>query len=287
MTTATEITVAFPDTARVGEGPFWSVDTGRLTWVDILDGTITTGDPGTGDRHTITLPTMVGAAVPKRSGGFIAAVTEGFADIADDGGWSTRLPVLTPGVRMNDAKCDPAGRFWAGSCAMDFAAGKGALHVVRPDWTTEVVLTDLTQPNGMDWSPDGRTYYLIDTAEGELNAYDLDPEHGTLANRRLLTRFDPDRGYADGMTVDADGCLWIAIWGGSRVVRLSPDGELLTEIPVPVEQPSSCAFGGAALDVLYVTSAREGLDDAPPPAGSVLAVHGLGVRGRPATRFGG
>jgi sugar lactone lactonase YvrE len=279
---AIDITVAFPGTARVGEGPFWDQETGRLSWVDILSGAIHTG------ASTVTLPTMVGAAVPKTSGGYVAATTEGFAEVGTDGTWTTRVTLLPPGQRMNDAKCDAAGRLWAGSTDLAFAPGDGVLHVLTADWRTEQVLTGLTLPNGLDWSPDTRTFYLIDSVAGELNAFDVQPDRPWLANRRLVARFPEAGGLPDGMAVDATGALWIAMWGGHRVIRMSPAGEVLTEVQVPVAQPSSCAFGGPDLDVLYVTTAREGLEVEPTDvAGSVLAVTGLGVRGLPARPFQG
>jgi sugar lactone lactonase YvrE len=208
-----------------------------LCWVDILSGAIHTATPGTGAVQNIRLSTLVGAAVPKSSGGFVAATTEGFADVASDGHATTRIAVLGEGLRMNDAKCDPAGRMWAGSCAMDFAPGRGALHVLTPEWSTWCVLDGLTQPNGLGWSPDGGTFYLIDTAAGELNAFDLSRDGLSPVNRRVLASFPVERGYPDGMTVDASGCLWIALWGGGRLVRLSPQGVLLAEVPLPVMQP--------------------------------------------------
>ncbi|WP_413754376.1 SMP-30/gluconolactonase/LRE family protein [Streptomyces sp. R-74717] len=283
-----DISVAVPGTARVGEGPFWDPATNELTWVDILDGAIHTADPTRPDPRTTVLPTLVGAAVPKRSGGFVAATTEGFTDIRRDGSWTTRRTVLPPGRRMNDAKCAPAGRLWAGSCEPDFATGCGALHVLDTDWTVHHVLSDVTQPNGLGWSPDGLAFYLIDTVAREVNTFDLLPDRLALGNRRALARFPSGGGEPDGMAIDAKGCLWIALWGGCRLVRLDPEGHLLSEVPLPVAQPSSCAFGGPDLDVLYVTTAREGLGLHPVgPAGSVLAVRGLGVQGLPTTRFGG
>ncbi|MYS80544.1 SMP-30/gluconolactonase/LRE family protein [Embleya scabrispora] len=285
---AIDITVAVPGTARVGEGPFWDAATSELTWVDILDGAIHTADPTRPHPRTTILPTLVGAAVPKRSGGFVAATAEGFMDIRRDGIRTTRRTVLPPGRRMNDAKCDPAGRLWAGSCDLDLAPARGALHVLDTDWTVHHVLDDLTQPNGLGWSPDGHTFYLIDTAAREVGAFDLPPDRLALGNRRTLARFSSGGGAPDGMAIDAEGCLWIAMWGGGRLVRVAPDGRLLGEVPLPVAQPSSCAFGGPDLDVLYVTTAREGLGPHPVgPAGSVLAVRGLGVRGLPVARFGG
>lgn len=284
-----DIALAFPGSARVGEGPFWDERSGLLHWVDILSGRIHTGDPRTGEqREPITLPTLVGAAVPKTSGGFVAATSDGFADVRDDGTWTTRLAFLPDGQRMNDAKCDPSGRFWAGSNDMGFASGQGALHVLSADWSSEQVLGGLTLPNGLAWSPDGRSFYLVDTIAGEVYAFDVVPGTPAPANRRLLARFPQETGMPDGMTIDAQGCLWIAMWAGDRLLRLSPEGRVLMEVGMPVHQPSSCAFGGPDLDVLYVTSAREGLDlPERDPAGSVFAVRGLGVRGLPAARFRG
>lgn len=283
-----QIEVAIKGSARVGEGPFWDGGSGLLHWVDILSGEIRCADPLSPVERIITLPTLVGAAVPKQSGGYVAATTEGFAAVDDERSWETRVANLIPGHRMNDAKCDRDGRFWAGSTDMEFADGKGALHVLSPDWQSQQVMDGFILPNGLDWSPDGSTFYLIDSMAGEVYAFDVEPGSIELANRRILARFVEADGLPDGMTVDAEGCLWIAMWGGSQVIRLSPTGERLFTLPMPVRQPSSCAFGGPNLDVLYVTSAREGLDlsddDA---AGSVYAVYGLGVRGRPATTFGG
>ncbi|MFB7498001.1 SMP-30/gluconolactonase/LRE family protein [Streptomyces sp. NPDC056161] len=283
--------VAIPARARVGEGPVWDAGARRLHWVDIPAGHIHTSDPVTGRTTSRSLPTQVGAAVPRRGGGFAAATAEGFASVDTDGTATVRLALLPEGERMNDAKCDPGGRLWAGSTALDFARGRGALHVLLPNWTSRVVLDGLALPNGLGWSPDGRTFYLADSVAGEVCAFDTDPGDpvpGVLGRRRTVFRLPGSAGMPDGLTVDAAGCLWIAVWGGDRVVRVSPDGELLAEVPLPVHQPSSCAFGGPGLDVLYVTSAREGLalpqDD---PAGSVFAVGGTGAVGLPSTPFAG
>ncbi|MGW3510067.1 SMP-30/gluconolactonase/LRE family protein [Streptomyces sp. NPDC000994] len=280
--------VAIPGRARVGEGPVWDVAGSRLHWVDIAAGHIHTSDPVTGRTTSLTLPTHVGAAVPRRSGGFVAATSKGFTAVETDGTTTIRLAVLPPGRRMNDAKCDRYGRFWAGSTEMDFKPGEGALHVLLPDWTSHVVLDGLTLPNGLDWSPDGRTFYLADSVAGEIYAFDTEPGTTGIRRRRTLCRMPAGTGMPDGLTVDAAGCLWVAVWGGGRVVRISPDGDLLGEIPMPVHQPSSCAFGGAGLDVLYVTSAREGLELAEDdPAGSVFVVDQVGAVGRAPTSFAG
>lgn len=283
-----EVSVAVPGDARVGEGPYWDAEAGRLHWVDILRGRIHSSGLDAADHQVIEVPTLVGAAVPKVSGGYVAATAEGFAEVGHDGTWTTRVDLLPSTQRMNDAKCDHAGRFWAGSTDMDFAPGHGALHVLTPSWRWEQVLDGLTLPNGLEWSLDGHTFYLVDTIAGELSAFDAPSSGLTPTNRRLLARFPSRDGIPDGMTIDADGCLWIAMWGGGRIVRLSPDGEILATVPVPVAQPSSCAFAGPDVDVLVVTTAREGLDLAEDDvAGSVLVVRGLGVRGLPSRPFAG
>ncbi|MFE7353129.1 SMP-30/gluconolactonase/LRE family protein [Streptomyces sp. NPDC057543] len=281
--------IAIPGRARVGEGPVWDAGLRRLHWVDIPAGHIHSSDPATGRTTTLRLPTQVGAAVPRRAGGFVTATAQGFASVDTDGSMTTRCALLPDGERMNDAKCDRHGRFWAGSTAMDFRPGGGALRVLLPDWTSRVVLEGLALPNGLDWSPDGRVFYLADSIAGEIYAFDTTDGDPWISRRRTLFRLPAHTGMPDGLTVDAAGCLWVAVWGGARVVRISPDGDLLGEIPLPVRQPSSCAFGGPRLDTLYVTSARDGLelpdDD---PAGSVFVVDEVGgVVGLPSATFAG
>ncbi|MER7498735.1 SMP-30/gluconolactonase/LRE family protein [Nonomuraea pusilla] len=280
--------IAVPGRARVGEGPVWDAVTGRLHWVDIPAGHLHTSDPATGRTVTVGLPTLLGAAAPRRGGGFVAATAEGFAAVGPGGRMDVRRPVLPAGERMNDAKCDAHGRLWAGSTAMDFEPGRGALHVLMPDWTSRVVLDGLALPNGLGWSPDGRTFYLADSVAGEIWAFDTRPGSTELSRRRTLRRIPAASGMPDGLAVDAAGCLWVAIWGGGRLARISPEGDLLGEVAMPVPQPSSCAFGGPRLDVLYVTSAREGLDLADDdPSGSVFALDPLGAVGLPSTPFAG
>ncbi|MFE4330731.1 SMP-30/gluconolactonase/LRE family protein [Streptomyces sp. NPDC056831] len=281
--------VAIPGRARVGEGPVWDAGLRRLHWVDIPAGHIHTSDPATGRTTSLRLPTQVGAAVPRRGGGFVAATAEGFASVDADGSMTTRRALLPDGERMNDAKCDRHGRFWAGSTAMDFRPGSGALHLLLPDWTSRVVLEGLALPNGLGWSPDGRIFYLADSIAGEIHAFDTVDEDPWLSRRRTLFRLPVHTGMPDGLTVDAAGCLWVAVWGGARLARISPDGDLLGEIPMPVRQPSSCTFGGPRLDALYVTSARDGLElSGDDPAGSVFVVDEVdGAVGLPSATFAG
>lgn len=283
-----ELRTAVRARSRVGEGPVWDAAAGQLHWVDILAGQVHTSDLGDGTTATTTVPTWVGAAVPMNGGGFVAATRDGFAQIVD-GHLETVDGFLPDGIRMNDAKCDPAGRFLAGSCAEDFARGAGALHRLEADWSHSVVLEGLTQPNGLGWSPDGGTFYLIDTQDLAVYAYAHDLASGALADRRVLARFDVESdGYPDGLAVDAEGCLWVAMWAGSSVLRLSPEGERVHRIDVPVPQVTSCAFSGTGLRDLCITSAAESLsldDDA--LDGSVFVIADVGVTGVPVATFAG
>lgn len=284
----TVVDVAVPARARVGEGPHWDGAAQLLHWVDILAGQIHSTALDTQNTRTLQLPWLVGAAVPRRIGGFVAATSDGFAEVDLDGTYRARHNLLGPGARMNDAACDSRGRLWAGSTDMEFAPGGGALHVLHPDWTTQVVLDDLTLPNGLGWSPDGAVFYLVDTVERHVLAFDADPDTAVLSRRRVLARFPESAGQPDGLCVDARGNLWIALWGGSQVVRVTPDGKTRERLALPVTQPSSCVFGGPGAATLFVTSAREGLDPGDGSLdGSVLRVSGLDTFGLPGNLFDG
>ena len=279
--------------AEVGEGPVWDPETGLLHWVDILAGALHSTDVATGETITRTVPTFVGAAVPRSAGGFVAGTREGFAVITDEGRLDTRVPLLSPGHRFNDGKCDALGRFWAGSTHLEFTPGHGALHVLECDWSSRRVVDGLTLPNGLGWGPDQRTFYLVDSLQYSLLAFDFDLATGSLDSLRRIHEFDPDAGIPDGLTVDDRGRIWVARWGGGRIDCLTSTGSLLGSLAVPVRQPSSCAFVGRDLSVLAVTSARQGLEaEASTLDGSVLAigetiVDGVRARGTPTYMFGG
>ncbi len=162
---------------------------------------------------------------------------------------------------MNDAVCDPLGRFWAGTLADDHHAGGGALYRLDPDGRTDLVLDGLTIPNGLGWSPDGETMYLVDSGPRLILTFGYDQRAGTLSGMRVLVGVEEGAGAPDGLTVDADGDLWVAIYGGGQVRRYSPTGRLLETLTVPAVQSTSCAFGGADLSTLYVTSATENWSD--------------------------
>lgn len=273
--------------AEVGEGPVWDSQRDRLWWVDLLAGLIHLTDTRTGATTTVSCGQPVGAVALRRSGGLVVADLAGFSYLDDKGHIVERMSFLPDGHRMNDAKVDPMGRYWAGSNEMDFAPGKGSLHVLDTDGSHRQVLDGLTLPNGLGWSPDASTFYLIDSEQRWLRAWSYEQASGELGAVRELVRFPFEDEVPDGMCVDSEGALWVAIWGGSRVERYSPEGKLLKTLSLPAAQPSSCAFGGPEFSTLFVTSAYRGLADRRPVDGALFAANSLGVTGAAAAVYDG
>lgn len=285
--------------AVVGEGPVVDQRTGELLWVDIPAGVLSRSPlarPGSAPRSASVVARAgmsLGAVAVRDRGGYVAAVGAGLgvigADGAVDGGLALTVvhPVLPePDRRMNDAKCDPAGRFWAGSTTLGFPPGGGALHCWDPDGGVRTALRGLDLPNGLGWSPDGSRFYLADSVRRVVLTAPFDPATGRLGPVRELLRYGSRDGMPDGLCVDEDGCLWIAVWGAGEVRRHDPRGRRLAVLRMPVSQPSSCAFGPDG--TLYVTSASDGLrPGAEPLAGSVFALPSTAFRGAAVGTFGG
>jgi len=276
--------------AELGESPVWDGRSGRLAWVDITAKHLHLTDPDSGATETIDVPLHVGAVAPRAAGGFVAALQDGFWVVGD--GPARRIaaiPEARPGLRFNDGKCDPAGRFWAGTMAYDEAPGAGALYRFDLDGQVRLVLDGVTISNGLAWSLDGRTMHYIDTPTQRLDAFAYDAVTGAIGDRRAEIQIPPEAGAPDGMTIDADGGLWIALWGGAAVHRYL-DGRLERVIELPVSQPTSCCFGGEGLDELYITSATQGLSAgqlrAEPLAGALFRIR-PGVRGLGPAVFAG
>jgi sugar lactone lactonase YvrE len=284
---------AFDAADELGEGATWDVARQRLISVDIMRGRVHVFDPRTTTARTVEVGQPVGAAVPRRDGGLMLAVRDGFAtlDLATRAmTFIAHIDLDRPDLRMNDGTCDAAGRFWAGTMAIDERPAAGALYRLDPDGSTHTMVTGVGISNGIDWSPDGGTMYYVDSLTQRLDRFDFDPASGMIANRRTLVTIDPAEGSPDGLTVDAEGAIWLALWGGSSIRRYLPDGTLDFVLPVPVTYPTTCAFGGADLGDLYITSAtiRMNADERrrQPLAGSILRCR-PGVTGRPAHAFGG
>ncbi len=277
--------------AELGEGPRWDARGQRLLWVDIMRGRVHAFRPEKGACRSVDVGRPVGALACAADGTVVLAVAGGFARLH----WKSRrvetlAPVEAdrPQNRMNDGACDPAGRFWAGTMALDERPGAGALYRLDPDLTVHTMLTGVTISNGIDWSLDGRRMYYVDSPTRRIDVFDFDPETGAIANRRPFVEVPAEAGIPDGLTIDADGFVWLALWGGAALRRYGPDGGLERSVPLPVSHPTSCAFGGPGLDLLYVTSARRplGADERArqPAAGGLLRLR-PGVVGRPANVF--
>ena len=285
-----EVEVVVDAGAHLGESPVWDVRTGRLAWVDILGRRLHRTDPTTGATDSTELPLDIGAIAPRAAGGFIAALQDGFW-ILDDGPPRrlATVPEAGPHLRFNDGKCDPAGRFWAGTMAYSEVAGGGSLYRLDPDGRVERVIEGITISNGLAWTADGTTMYYVDSPTQRIDAFACDPATGAIADRRPEVVIPADAGSPDGLTIDEEGGLWLALWGGGAVHRYV-GGLLDRVIRVPASRPTSCAFGGPSLDELYITSAWKGLTPAEraaqPLAGAVFRAR-PGVRGVPAAAFRG
>jgi sugar lactone lactonase YvrE/DNA-binding IclR family transcriptional regulator len=282
-----------PLSASLAEGPFWSMREQRLYWVDILAPAVHRFDPATGTNETCSLPRLVSSAIEREGGGLIVTTTDGVEELDFQ---SRRLvtraqpEAMQPENRFNDAKCDALGRLWAGTMSLDATRKSGALYRIEPDHRWQRVDQPFTVANGLDWSLDGRTFYFTDSSAGAIYAYDFDPESGALGKRRVFARIEPGDGRPDGLTVDAEGCVWSALWDGWCVRRFDPQGRVIRDLRVPVPRPTSVAFGGTDLKTLFITSARvrvpaKILAEAP-FSGGILAAD-VEVRGRPANLFAG
>ncbi|MFE2986283.1 SMP-30/gluconolactonase/LRE family protein [Streptomyces sp. NPDC059262] len=268
--------VAVRAEATLGEGPTWDAEAGRLIWVDILGSRVHTYDPATGRRTVMATEQHVGAAKPRAGGaGLVVNLRDGiglYGPGGTDFRWLHRDPV--PGRRGNDAAIAPDGSLWAGSMAYDERPGGGNLVRIAADGTATEILGDVTVSNGTGWSPDGTLMYYVDTPTRRIDVFDVDGQQAL--RRREFAVVEEGAGHPDGLTVDADGCVWVALWDGSALRRYTPSGALDRVVELPVKRPTACAFGGADLTDLYVTSARVGLDAPSPYAGSLLVLRDMG-----------
>ena len=287
-----EVELVVDGHAVVGEGPIWDPDSHALVWVDILGPTVHWFRPSDGRTQSVRLDLPVGAVAVRRSGGLVLAMEDGFW-LRDDDGASRRVASVEaddPDTRMNDGKCDSRGRFWAGTLSNAGRQDAGGLYRLDPDLSVTRVLAGVTTSNGLGWSPDDRTFYYIDLPTQAIDVFDYAPETGAISRRRHLVEIPPADGLPDGMTVDAEGFIWVALWGGWAVRRYAPDGALDRIIRLPVSQVTSCAFGGDDLQDLYITTAAMGLSDvdlaAQPGAGGLFRCR-PGVLGMPPNQFHG
>jgi sugar lactone lactonase YvrE len=288
-----EVEMVLPARAAVGEGPVWDERTNTLVWVDIMNNSVHVFDPVSGADRAVDVGQPVGAAALRERGGLVLALRDGFAVMDADLGdlhWVARVEDDTPTNRMNDGKCDAAGRFWAGTMSFQEQPRLGALYRLDPDYRVTRMLTDVTLSNGMDWAADNRHMYYIDSTTQKVDIFDFDLEHGELGERHVAIGIPKEVGLPDGMTLDTEGGIWLALHGSGTVRRFTPDGQLDRIVRVPAKQVTCCAFGGPDYSDLYITSmtygqSPEALADQP-LAGSLFRTR-PGVRGRPSFRFAG
>ncbi|WP_394199065.1 SMP-30/gluconolactonase/LRE family protein [Litoreibacter albidus] len=244
--------------AIVGEGPVWDARQRLLHWVDVAAPAFHTYDPKSGEGRMIQAPYLVSAVLPANDNSMLAVTQNGLEHYDPETGKLQAVfdpEAHMPANRFNDAKTDPAGRVWTGSMSLDASMPSGSLYRFDSVKDAKAVDGGFQVSNGLDWSPDGRTFYFTDTALGIVFAYDYDNESGTLSMRRAFLTFDAAEGKPDGLCVDSEGNLWIALWDGWRVACYGPDGTLKREIDMPVPRPTSCCFGGDDMKRLFITSA--------------------------------
>lgn len=280
--------VAIPAQALLGEGPRWDARSRRLLWVDIEGRALHVFDPASGHDRDLPLGSRVGSAAPMDSGGVLVALADRLAVVDLDDG-STRTLVEIPhgkGMRLNDGACDPAGRFWVGSMALDETPGAAALYRFSHGSGLDRVLDGVTLSNGLGWSRDGTTMYYVDSPTYRIDAFDVDVAAGEISGRRQWVAIEPGAGIPDGLAVDDEGGVWLALWGGGAVRRYAPDGALDLVLEVPTDNVTACCFGGDDGRSLYVTTASVDLDEEQPLAGSVFVAE-VDVSGPAAQPFAG
>jgi sugar lactone lactonase YvrE len=289
-----ELELVLDAKAILGEGPCWDQEGHILYWLDILQKKVHIYQPETNENREIQLDQLIGTIGLRKEGGAIAALEKGFYFIDVETGQLE--PICDPernipNNRFNDGKCDAAGRFWAGTMDKTEASNQGALYCLDSKLRVETKLQNLGISNGLAWSSDNQYFYFIDTPTKKVLQFDYHLATGNIANPVEVISFEDQEGMPDGMTIDEEGMLWIAHWGGAKVSRWDPaSGKQLTEVLVPAKNVTSCTFGGDDLKDLYITTARKGMDEAElekyPHSGGLFRIR-TGVKGVPAYAFNG
>jgi sugar lactone lactonase YvrE len=286
------VEIVAPAVDALGEGPVWLETTAQLLRVDINAPAIVLRDTASGTERRRSMAAPVGFALPAAGGALVAGVGRELVWLDDFDAEPQSLASVEPGEtanRFNDAACDPRGRLWAGTMSTTRAQGAAALYRLEPGGVPEVAIAGATISNGLDWNLDATRLYYIDSTTQRVDAIDFDLDRGNLGTRRAFVTIDQEDGLPDGLCVDAEGGVWIALFGGGAIRRHLPDGTLDVHLTLPVTNPTCPAFGGPDHSDLYVTSARHRLTPAQlarePLAGSLLKLR-PGVSGRPANRFG-
>lgn len=292
-TTELQIEVVAEHKCLLGEGPLWDAKRKVICWIDILQGHIHEYSLAKNTHRTIRAHQMIGAVALRTNGNFLAALQNGFGFIDRQSGEVSMIAnpeAHLTNNRFNDGKCDPAGRFVAGTMSFSEEPQAGNVYVLENDLSVSKKIEGVTVSNGMAWSSDHKTFYYIDTPTSKVWAYDYDKTTGYIKNKKMAIKVPEQDGYPDGMTIDHEGMLWIGHWDGWQVSRWNPaTGRKLQHIKLPVACVTSCTFGGENLDDLYITTASTGLTgeqlQKQPLAGSLFVVRNCGFSGEPAFEF--
>ena len=295
MTEALEATLIYQNYAALGEGSLWDEKEQFLYWVDILRNQVYAYNPRNHTNMGYDIQENVGTLVFREQGGLMLALQSGFASLDLATGVVKKLTdpeAHRPNNRFNDGKCDPQGRFWAGTMSYAAEKGAGSVYCLDSDFTVTKKIEPVTISNGLVWNQAQSTFYYIDTATFSVDAYDYAPESAGISNKRSLKQFSGEEGAPDGMAIDAENHLWVALYGGGKVVRLHPQsGETVYEVQVPgAKQVTSCALGGKDWNELYITTAAQTLTAADwkeQPNGGGLFRAKVPFQGIPSTRFKG
>lgn len=277
--------------AVLGEGPVWRAETQDLVWVDIESARVCCFNPATGENQTWDVGEKPGLAVPTKQGDLILGTSVGFVrlDLAS----GVLSPIIDPeqdlpNNRFNDGKVDPEGRLWAGTMGLDEAPNVGSLYRLNRNLSADKLFDQVSISNGMAWTSDQKTFYYIDSPTRRVDVFDCDMAGGTVSDRRTAFELPEGMGYPDGMSIDNEGMLWVALWQGWGVARFAPGGALLAKVEVPVECVTSCCFGGENWDELYITTSSRDLDETgraeQPLAGGLFRCR-PGVSGPPTNLF--
>jgi sugar lactone lactonase YvrE len=284
------VRLALPAGDHLGEGPSWQPDDRELNWVDINGGRLRRWRPEDDRQEALELGAPVSFAVARGGGGWAIGRQHEIALIGPGGEESTLFRIADPpgDTRFNDARCDAAGRLWAGTMSTVRRPGDGSLYRVDRDGEAIAVVASTTISNGLGWSPDDSLFYFVDSPTQRIDAFDFDLASGAISNRRPWVEIDPADGLPDGLAVDAEGGVWLGLFGGGCVRRYDPDGRLDAVAELPVSNPTCPAFGGPELDRVYVTSAQHRLTpeqlEREPLAGAIFEID-AGVRGLPRSSF--
>jgi sugar lactone lactonase YvrE len=293
-TILTEAKLVIESNSPLGEGPIWDHKTQVLWWVDILEGLVHRHDPADGANQSWSVEQMIGTIVTAQDGRLVIAAEKGFHWFDPETG-NIELIVEPepdkPQNRFNDGKCDPAGRLWAGTMPISEEGNSGILYCLHPDGKAETKQTGYAIPNGIVWNDEATIMYHIDSPTRRVDAWDYDNPTGSISNRRAVYHVQQEGAFPDGMAMDVEGKIWLALWGGWAVIRFDPvNGEELERIPVPVSRTSACAFGGPNLNTLFITTAKKDITpdelEKEPLAGCVFKTN-PGVCGQPPVSFAG